>query len=46
MIDLHALLVNKFEYRVFSIEPSAVHRCARKITEFASGIDVLSDDAG
>ena len=36
MIDLH-------EHRVFRIEPTTVHRCARKITEFASEIDVLSD---
>ena len=43
MIDLHALLMNNFEHKVFSIEPTAVHRCARKITEFASGIDVHSD---
>ena len=43
MIDLYALLMNKFEYRGFSMEPTAVHRRARKITEFASGIDVLSD---
>ena len=43
MIDFHALLINNFEHRVFSIEPTAVHRCARKIIEFASGIDVLSD---
>ena len=28
MIDLHALLMNNFEHRVFSIEPTAVHaRC-------------------
>ena len=43
MIDLHALLMNNFKHKVFSIESTAVHRCARKITEFASGIDVLSD---
>ena len=43
MIDLHARLMNNFEHRVFSIEPTAVHRCVRKIIEFASGIDVLSD---
>ena len=44
MIDLHALLMNNFEHSVFSIEPTAaVHRCVRKIIEFASGIDVLSD---
>ena len=44
IIDLHALLMNNFRVRVFSIEPTAaVHRCARKITEFASGINVLSD---
>ena len=35
--------MNNFEHRVFSIGPTAVHRCARKSTEFASGIDVLSD---
>ena len=44
MIDLHALPMNNFEHSVFSIEPTAaVHRCARKITEFPSGIDLLSD---
>ena len=26
MIDLHALLMNNLEHRVFSIEPTAVHR--------------------
>ena len=43
MIDLHALLMNNFEHSVFSIEPTAVHRCVGKIIEFVSGIDVLSD---
>ena len=43
MIDLHALLMSNFEHRAFSIEPTAVHRCAGKIIEFVSGIDILSD---
>ena len=43
MIDLHALLMNNFEHRVFRIGPTVVHGCAREITEFASGIDVLVD---
>ena len=41
MIDLHARLMNNFEHSDFSIEPTAVHRCVRKIIEFASRIDVL-----
>ena len=43
IIDLHALHMNNIEHRVFSIGPTAVHRCVRKIVEFAWGIDVLSD---
>ena len=43
MIDLHALIMNNFEHSVFSIEPTAVHKCVGKIIEFVSGIDVLSD---
>ena len=37
--------MNNFEHSVFSIEPTAaVHKCVRKIIEFASGIYyVLSD---
>ena len=35
-IDFHALRMNKFEHRILRIEPTAVHRCARKSTEFAS----------
>ena len=42
MIDLHALLMNNFEHRVFSIKPTAAHRYARKITEFASVIGVVN----
>ena len=32
--DLHALLMNNFEYRILRIEPTAAERCARKSTEF------------
>ena len=35
-IDFHALLMNNFQRRVLHTEPTAVHRCARKCTEFAS----------
>ena len=40
-VDDRPSRMNTFENRVVSIEPTAVHRCARKITEFASGIVVL-----
>ena len=45
MIDLHALLVNDFEHS-FRIEATAVHRCARKITAFASRQKVVRENRG
>ena len=34
-IDLHAMMMYKFDHGVLRIEPTAVERCARKSTEFA-----------
>ena len=46
-IDFHALLmINNFEHRVLRIEPTAVHRCARKSTEFASRYKIVGENRG
>ena len=39
------LLVNDFEHS-FCIEATAVRRCARKITEFASRLKIVHEDRG
>ena len=44
--DLHALL-NNFEHRIFCAESTtAVQRCARKSTEFASGPKIVGENGG
>ena len=45
MIDLDALLVNDFEHS-FRIEATAVYRCARKITAFASRHKIVRENRG
>ena len=45
MMDLHALPVNDFGHS-FCIDATDVHRCARRVTAFASRQKIVREDRG